>query len=73
MSSKWYSEAIEHIAPLRWHLEEILQEAESYNLFAKRLDHPLLSEAKIKEAREAQAKIEAFFTGNGSKVIAKKA
>jgi hypothetical protein len=63
-SKCWYAEAIEHTGTLRWHLEEILQEAESCNRFAKQMGYPLLSEAKIKAAREAQANIEAFFTGN---------
>ena len=51
---------MDHVGPLRFHLEEILQEVESYNRFAQRMGYPLLSEPKIKEARAIQAEAEAF-------------
>jgi hypothetical protein len=59
---KWYSNALEVLSPLRWHLEELLDAAESHNRFANRTGYPsMIPERKIKAAREAQRAANEFF------------
>jgi hypothetical protein len=58
----WYSQALEVLGPLRWHIEELLKAAEDHNRAADRLDHIKFSEDKIVAARAAQKLVEDFFT-----------
>lgn len=62
-SNTWYSEALEKLSPLRFHLEEVLNELELYNTFQKRIGcNAMVAERQIKAAREAQKIAEDFFT-----------
>ena len=58
----WYSQALEVLGPLRWHIEELLRAAEDHNRAADRLDHIKFCEDKIVAARAAQKLVEDFFT-----------
>lgn len=60
--SAWYSNALEVLNPLRWHLNELTNAMEDHNRYAKRLGHPLLPEAKIAAAKEANANVDSFFS-----------
>jgi hypothetical protein len=50
----WYSQAMEVLGPLRWHIEELLQAAEDHNRAADSLDHIKFCEDKIVAARAGQ-------------------
>jgi hypothetical protein len=58
----WYSKALKVLSPLRYHINELVNEIESYNRFAKKVDYPLLSEKKLLAAKRARDKAENFFT-----------
>lgn len=69
----WYSGALEVLQPLRWHIEELIQEMESYNRFAVRMnklrpDNPttVLPVRKIEAAKEAQKIANDFFSGKST-------
>lgn len=51
--SAWYAGAMDVLGPLRWHLNELIEEMESYNRFAKRIGDPLLRPDKVAAARKA--------------------
>jgi hypothetical protein len=59
--SEWYSGALEVLGPLRWHLNELIEEMESYNRLAKAAGRPLLAEKKIVVAKEANDKADKYF------------
>ena len=59
----WYQRGHEHLAPLRFHLAELLDEVEQYNRVAKKLNYPTISRRKIKAARAAQKRANLFFSG----------
>lgn len=63
MSDKlaWYSESIEVLSPLRWHLDELIEAMESHNRYAKRMGEPLLPEHKIAAAKAANDAADKFF------------
>jgi hypothetical protein len=61
-NQEWYSNAVEVLSPLRWHLNELVEVMESYNRFAERMNYPLLPKNKIEEAKEANNKADEFFT-----------
>lgn len=65
MKGEWYVDALEVLSPLRFHIDELITEIESYNRYASRMGHPLISRAKLAKAKEAQAISEKFFTGKG--------
>lgn len=60
-SQVWYSNALEVLSPLRWHINELIEEMESYNRFAKRMNYPILPERKIEDAKLANQKVDDFF------------
>jgi len=57
----WYCNALEVLNPLRWHIHELIQEIDSHNRLAVRLDYPTISLEKVNKAREAMGKAESFF------------
>ena len=58
----WYSEALEVLSPLRWHLNELTTEIESYNRFAAVMGKPPILVDKIKAAKEANEAVNEFFS-----------
>ena len=66
----WYSESLEIMGPLRWHLSELVELCEQYNRFAKFynkldgkvIDLDILNEDKIKVAKEHNEKVNNFFS-----------
>lgn len=60
--SLWYQEANEVLQPLRYHLNKLIEEMESYNRYTARANLPPLSLNKIAEAKKAQRVAEKFFT-----------
>jgi hypothetical protein len=64
----WYQTILEKLNPLRYHMEELLNEMESHNQWARAVAKAngskpvLLREDKIKAAREAQAEAEKVCT-----------
>ena len=57
----WYSGALEVLNPLRFHLHELIEAAESHNKAAKILNMPLISEQKIGAAKTALEEAEMYF------------
>jgi hypothetical protein len=57
----WYSEAVEVLLPLRWHLNELIEEIESHNRYAKSFGGAMISEAKIAAAKTANEEVDKFF------------
>lgn len=58
----WYRKALELLNPLRYHINELIEEIESYNRFAKKMGYPPLSKTKVLAAKRARDKAEKFFT-----------
>lgn len=59
---EWYSKAVEHINPLRFHLHQMIEMTRSYNRFAEIIKQEKLPESTIVAAEDALAKAEAFFS-----------
>jgi hypothetical protein len=59
----WYSNALEVLGPLRWHLNELVEAMESHNRYAKAVDQPLLPERKIEAAKAANEAANKYFSG----------
>lgn len=59
----WYAEALEVLAPLRWHLHELAQAVGEYNAFARRTSAPLISEHILRGAERASEDANRFFSG----------
>lgn len=60
---EWYVQALETLRPLRYHLAELIEAAESHNRFADLTNVPRLSDRAITEAKIALEQAEAFFSG----------
>lgn len=60
----WYSEALEVLQPLRWHLNELTTEIESYNRFAAVMGKPPILVNKIKAAKDANEAANKFFSNS---------
>ena len=65
----WYSEALEVLSPLRWHINELIDAMESHNRFAQRLGLPLLPDAKIAAAKAANEAVDSFFQPNDKREV----
>lgn len=68
----WYSDALDVLGPLRWHINELIEEMESHNRFcsAHMKNVPLLSHRKITAAKQANDTADKFFSSsvtNGEK------
>lgn len=53
LANEWYSNSIEVLNPLRWHLNQLVEEAETHNHF---------SPSRISAAKEANEKVNEFFS-----------
>ena len=62
--STWYSDALDVLNPLRWHIIELVEVMESHNRYAHQMGEPLLPVSKIEAAKAANAKADAFFSPN---------
>jgi hypothetical protein len=60
---KWHVQALEALRPLRYHLAEMIEMAESHNRFADLTNVPRLSDRAITEAKISLEQAEAFFRG----------
>jgi hypothetical protein len=58
----WYSQALKLLSPLRYHVNELIEEIESYNRFAEKMGYPPLAEKKVLAAKRARDRAEKFFT-----------
>jgi hypothetical protein len=64
MNNEWYSDAIEKLNPLRWHLHELVDMCEQHNRVAevynkwenRNVDMPFLSKEKIEAAKKPTKK-----------------
>ena len=63
VTNTFYPDALEVLSPLRFHINELIMEMESYNRFAERMNYPKLSVSKISEATKASVAAEQFFCG----------
>jgi hypothetical protein len=68
----WYSKSLDVLNPLRWHLNELIEEMESYNRYATILKRPTLSESKIQAAKAANEAANKFFSLNAAGQLATK-
>ena len=59
----WYSEALEVLTPLRWHLDELVGAIEEYNGLARKINLRVIPEKKVVAAKEAMDKANRFFLG----------
>ena len=62
-NQEWYATAFEKLSPLRYHIDELLEEMDSHNRVAKRLKIPGLSTKRITAAKKALEVAEEFCTG----------
>ena len=60
--NSWYSDGFMVLNPLRWHLNEMVEMCEQYNIFAKHADLPPLRKDKIAAARRANDAVNEHFT-----------
>ena len=58
----WYSKSLDVLDPLRWHLNELICDMESYNSYAIKVGSPLLSKEKIKAAKKVLDKANRLFS-----------
>jgi hypothetical protein len=57
----WYSNALEVLGPLRWHLHQLTERMRSHNLYSTALGQPLLPVKEIEEAEAANEAANDFF------------
>jgi hypothetical protein len=59
----WYSEALEILRPLRYHITKLIEASMEHDRFAVKIGHPTLPQQVIKDAIRASCAVEDFFTG----------
>jgi len=58
----WYSDALEVLSPLRYHLNETIAQIESHNRAATRLGYMRVPKRRMEEAKTALDRAENFLT-----------
>ena len=61
--AEWYSTAIEKLGILRFYIHHLIQDIESYNRLATRLNEPPLSSQHLESAKKANEDANTFFSG----------